>query len=248
VRWVVGDVHGCALELDRLLREIRFDPQRDELWAIGDLVNTGPESLGALRLWRDVGGRGVLGNHDIYAVRVFDGSRPRREDDTLDELLGAPDAAELLDRLRNLPILAPLAAHDDARPAWLVHAGLHPRWDDLERVARRLEAGPRDDTWLRGPWVRFATRVRCCTTDGEMNEDPGPPEDCALPYRPWEEYYRGSALVVHGHWATRGAYRGPTTMSLDSGCVYGGPLTAWCHEEDRVVQVPSRRAAQGRNR
>jgi len=242
VRWVVGDVHGCAQELDRLLRQIRFDPQRDELWAIGDLVNTGPESLEALRLWRDVGGRGVLGNHDIYALRVFDGSRGRRADDTLDKLLAAPDARELFDRLRALPVLARLPAGGGSAPAWIVHAGLHPRWDDLEQVARRLDTGPHDEAWLRAPWVSFATRVRCCTADGEMNDDPGPPGGCRPPYRPWDDHYRGTELVVHGHWATRGAYRGPTTMSLDSGCVYGGPLTAWCHEEDRQVQVASRSA------
>jgi len=242
VRWVVGDVHGCAQELDRLLRRIRFDPQRDELWTIGDLVNTGPESLDVLRLWRDSGGRGVLGNHDIYALRVFDGSRRRRAEDTLDELLSAPDAPDLFDRLRALSALARLPGADDLVPTWIVHAGLHPRWADLKEVAHRLDSGPHDEAWLRSPWVSFATRVRCCTADGEMSDDPGPPARCRFPYRPWDEHYHGTELVVHGHWAMRGAYRGSNTMSLDSGCVYGGALTAWCHEEDRLEQVPSRRS------
>jgi len=242
VRWVVGDVHGCARELDRLLRRIRFDPQRDELWSIGDLVNTGPDSLAALRLWRDVGGRAVLGNHDIYALRAFGGSRARR-DDTLDELFEAPDAGELLEALRAQPVLVFHAGSDTVPPVWLVHAGLHPQWHDLDRVARRLDTGPHDDDWLRAPWVGFATRVRCCTPDGEMSDDPGPPASCEPPYRPWDDFYRGPALVVHGHWAMRGAYRGPFSMSVDSGCVYGGSLTAWCHEEDRLVQI---RAGTGR--
>ena len=240
MRWVVGDVHGCARELERLLRRIRFDPHADELWSIGDLVNTGPDSLEALRLWCDAGGCGVLGNHDIYALRVFDGSRKRRED-TLDGLLAAHDAAELFDRLRALPVLVHLPGGGGVPEAWLVHAGLHPGWNDLARVARRLDETPHDDYWLRAPWVDFATRVRCCTADGEMNDDPGPPEACRPPFRPWDDYYRGPALVVHGHWATRGAYRGPATMSLDSGCVYGGPLSAWCQEEDRLVQVKAGR-------
>ena len=238
MRWVVGDVHGCARELDDLLRAIRFDRARDRLWAIGDLVNTGPDSLAVLRLWRDVGGRAVLGNHDVYALRAFSGSRPRRHD-TLDELFGAPDAAELLERLRAQPVLAQLAAGDEAPPAWLVHAGIHPQWSDLESVALRLAAVPHDDEGLREPWVGFATRVRCCTADGEMSDDPGPPEDCKPPFRPWDDFYRGPTLVVHGHWAMRGAYRGPHAMSLDSGCVYSGSLTAWCHEEDRLVQIPA---------
>ena len=240
MRWVVGDVHGCARELERLLRAIRFDPQADELWSIGDLVNTGPESLEALRLWRDARGRGVLGNHDIYALRVHDGSRKRRED-TLERLLAAPDAEELLERLRALPILAHLPAVGQGPEAWLVHAGLHPRWSALAPVARRLDQGPRDEHWLRSPWVDFATRVRCCTAGGEMLDDPGPPENCRPPFRPWDAYYRGPVLAVHGHWATRGAYRGAFTMSLDSGCVYGGPLTAWCQDEDRLVQVQGRK-------
>ena len=236
MRWVVGDVHGCARELERLLERIDFDPARDELWSVGDLVNTGPDSLAALRLWRDVGGRAVLGNHDIYALRAFSGSRPRRND-TLDELFAAPDAAELLERLRAQPVLVRLPGRDAAPPVWLVHAGIHPRWDDLERVAQRLAAAPHDDDGLRAPWVAFATRVRCCTAEGEMSDDPGPPADCAPPFRPWDDFYPGPTLVVHGHWALRGAYRGRHTMSLDSGCVYGGSLSAWCQEEDRLVQI-----------
>ena len=87
--------------------------------------------------------------------------------------------------------------------------------------------------------VSFATRVRCCTPEGERCRETGPPEECLVPYRPWDEFYTGDLLVVHGHWARRGHYRGERTLGLDSGCVYGGALTAWCHEEDRIVQVPA---------
>jgi len=243
MRWVVGDVHGCAFELDRLLTKIGFDPARDELWSVGDLVNTGPDSLATLRLWRDVGGRAVLGNHDIYALRVNDGKRQRRPD-TLAELFVADDADMLFERLRTQPILARLEAKGNVRPVWLVHAGLHPAWDDLAGVAQRVNPGPHDEAWITSPWVSFATRVRCCTSDGEMDRNPGPPESCRPPFRPWDDFYDGRDLVVHGHWAQRGFYRTAGTMSLDSGCVYGGELTAWCQEEDRLVRVP----AQGRNR
>lgn len=243
MRWLVGDIHGCARELDRLLADIRFDPSRDELWTVGDLVNTGPDSLAALRLWRDVDGRGVLGNHDIYALRAYAGVRDRRPD-TLDALFAADDASELLGALRELPVLARLPGDEGVAPVWLVHAGLHPEWDGLPGVAERINRKPHDDAWLNSPWVSFATRVRCCTADGEMSRDPGPPTACEEPFRPWDSYYAGTDPVVHGHWAQRGFYRAGATMSLDSGCVYGGKLTAWCQQDDQLVEVP----AQGRNR
>jgi bis(5'-nucleosyl)-tetraphosphatase (symmetrical) len=242
-RWVVGDLHGCARELDRLLREVRFEPATDELWSVGDLVNTGPDSLATLRLWRDVGGRAVLGNHDVYALRVRAGRR-RRKPDTLDELFAAEDGDRLLERLRAQPVLARLDGGDGSDAVWVVHAGLHPRWEDLPELSRRINEVPHDDAWLVDPRVTFATRVRCCTVDGRMADETGPPARCADPFRPWDDLYDGSELVVHGHWAQRGSYRGERTLGLDSGCVYGGWLTAWCQQEDRLVRVRS----QGRNR
>jgi len=241
MRWVIGDVHGCAAELESLLAAIRFDPAGDELWSVGDLVNSGPESLAVLRLWRQLGGRAVVGNHDAYALQVHAG-RVERRADTLDELLAAPDRDQLMDFLRSLPALSPLPATDGGRDAWIVHAGLHPEWSDLRAIARRLDAAPRDETWLERPEVRFATRVRCCRADGERQRESRGPEHCRPPYRPWDAFLSSPGLVVHGHWAARGHYRGPSSLGLDSGCVYGGALTAWCQEEDRIVQVPARRA------
>ena len=237
MRWVVGDVHGCAVALELLLEAIRFDPASDELWSVGDLVNTGPDSVGVLRLWRATGGRGVLGNHDVHALRVKAGQRELRQEDRLDDLLAAEDSTELLAALRSLPVLARLPESRQVREAWLVHAGLHPGWTDLPAAARRLNALPRSDAGLRDPELAFATRVRCCLPGGERLSFAGPPRDCPAPYRPWDAFYRGEALVVHGHWAMRGHYRGERTLGLDSGRVYGGPLTAWCQEEDRIVQV-----------
>jgi bis(5'-nucleosyl)-tetraphosphatase (symmetrical) len=240
MRWVVGDIHGCAIELDRLLQVIRFDPSEDELWSVGDLVNTGPDSLETLKLWRDVGGRGVLGNHDIHAVRMFAGTRKRRREDTLDALFESTEAQPLLDGLRELPILVHLPGGDHVRDAWLVHAGLRPDWADLHEVAESINEPTHDEEWLTSPSVAFATRVRCCTPDGEMNKDPGPPRACKPPFAPWDHLYQGRTLIVHGHWAMRGSYRGKTTIGLDSGCVYGGRLTAWCQEEDRTADVSGR--------
>lgn len=241
MRWIVGDIQGCASEFERLLRDIRFDPARDELWCLGDLVNRGPDSRAVVRLWIDVGGRAILGNHEVHVLLAASGRRPRKPEKlrSVRSLLDAPDAADLLDRLRRLPVMVRLPAVGDGPDVRIVHAGLHPAWSDLDAVAERLNAGPFDDDRLLGEDLDFAVGVRCCTPDGERSDDAGPPSGCAPPFRPWDAYYRGESLVVHGHWATRGFYRGKRTMGLDSGCVYGGALTAWCQDEDRVVQVPA---------
>ncbi len=238
MRWIVGDLQGCARELEQLLKAIRFSPSQDELWCAGDLINRGPDSLATLRLWRDLGGRGVLGNHEIYALLARSGRWPRK-DDTLQPLYDAHDADTLFQRLRDLPVLAHLPARDSslAHGVWLVHGGLHPQWTDLFALAARSNEGAHDDRWLKSDPVSFMTRVRCCTETGERNRFDRQPEDCPAPFRPWDDFYEGEALVVHGHWAWRGHYRGKRTLGLDSGCVYGGPLTAWCMEEDRIVQV-----------
>lgn len=239
MRWVVGDVQGCARELEQLLETVRFDPARDELWSLGDLINRGPDSLEALRLWRDVGGRAVLGNHDVYALRAHE-VPSRRKPDTLDALFEAADGPELLARLRAQPVLVHLDASGGAvGEAWIVHAGLDPRWTDLSAVASTFDAAEHDDAWLEDPDVAFAVRVRCCNEAGKRCRHTGSPESCPEGFRPWDAFYRGESLVVHGHWARRGYYRGRRTMGLDSGCVYGGALTAWCQEEDRIVQIPA---------
>jgi bis(5'-nucleosyl)-tetraphosphatase (symmetrical) len=244
VRWLVGDLQGCAEPFERLLKEIRFDPGRDELWCVGDLVNRGPDSAAALRLWKDIGGRGILGNHDVYAL-LADSGACERKNDTINDLFAANDRGVLFDSLRRLPVLVHLPAPSDggdlAEDVWIVHAGLLPGWTDLDRVSAALDDSTHDDAWLRSDLVNAATRVRCCTPDGELSRDTGPPEACADPFRPWDAYYQGATRVVHGHWARRGYYRGEHTMGLDSGCVYGGPLTAWCQDEDRIVQVPGQK-------
>ena len=238
MRWVVGDLQGCAAELEELLETVDFDPARDELWCVGDLVNRGPESLRVLELWHAVGGKAVIGNHEVYALCAHTGRWPRKKD-TLDELYASADAQVWLDRLRALPVLVFLPG-EGGPDAWIIHGGVHPKWTDLEAVAARLNGGAHDDDWLLSDEVSFATRVRCCDENGERSRFDRKPEDCPPPYRPWDELYAGDTLIVHGHWAWRGHYRGPKSLGLDSGCVYGGPLTAWCQQEDRIVQIPAR--------
>jgi bis(5'-nucleosyl)-tetraphosphatase (symmetrical) len=244
MRWIVGDIQGCAREFDDLLEQARFDPSRDELWCLGDLINRGPDSVATLVLWRDVGGRALLGNHEVNALRAH-AKRTSRKNDTLDALFDSPDAANWFTRLRDLPVLVRLPGSGGATDAWIVHAGLDPRWNDLEAIAQRLNPGPHDDEWLESEEVSTVTRLRCCDGEGRQIRFTGPPGDCPEPFAPWDAFYQGPDLVVHGHWARRGYYRGERTMGLDSGCVYGGALTAWCQEEDRIVQIPSRESGHG---
>jgi bis(5'-nucleosyl)-tetraphosphatase (symmetrical) len=236
VRWIVGDVQGCVREVEQLLGAIEFDRTRDQLWSTGDLINRGPHSLATIRLWRELGGRAVIGNHEVYALCARSGRWPRKRD-TLDELFQAPDADELFAWLRTFLSMAWLPGGDGVRDVWLVHAGIHPRWTDLHAVAAELEAREHDDDWLLSDEVSFLTRVRCCTESGERSSYDRGPEGCPPPYRPWDDFYDGPARIVYGHWAWRGHHRTRNTIGLDSGCVYGGPLTAYCVEEDRVVQV-----------
>lgn len=248
MRWIVGDLQGCARELDDLLEHVRFDASRDELYAVGDLINRGPASLEVMRLWHAVGGKGVIGNHEVYALLVHTGRWPRKGD-TLAALFADPECEAHLARVRALPALhfLPGDAAAGVRDVWLVHAGIDPRWGDLHELAAMLDALPHDDAWLEREEVCAATRLRCCTASGERSRYDHEPSGCPPPHRPWDEFYAARVAdsvapprIVYGHWARRGHHRTPHGIGLDSGCVYGGPLTAWCMEEDRIVQIPSR--------
>jgi bis(5'-nucleosyl)-tetraphosphatase (symmetrical) len=232
-RIFVGDIQGCRAEFEELLETVRFDPAADVLHPVGDLVNRGPDSLGALRLCKELGARPVLGNHDLHLLRAAAGLRAPAPGDTLDELLAAPDRDELLAWLAAQPFVR---VFDDL---YLVHAGLHPRWDDPVRAL----AGA--DPLAPSPAVQFATRVRYCDAHGER-----PADDEAAPpgFEPWDRFYEpslhGGRRVVFGHWAARGLVRTEKVIGLDSGCVWGGALSAWIPEERRVVSVPAQRVWQ----
>lgn len=234
-RIFVGDIQGCREELERLLEKIRFDPAADGLYPVGDLVNRGPDSLGALRLVRALGGRPVLGNHDLHLLQIHAGLRSPGRKDTLDDLLRAHDAGQLCAWLAAQPFLRVFP------DVYLVHAGLHPAWTD---PAAALDGR---DPLEPDAAARFATRVRHCDPEGRMPESgrmpPGPR------FAPWFEYYvpsrHGGRTVVFGHWAARGLVCQPHVRGLDTGCVWGGRLTAWIAEEDRLDDVPAARAYAG---
>lgn len=234
----MGDLHGCADELEELLAALGYDPARHELWFVGDLVNRGPASARALRRVIELGADSVLGNHDLHLLRAAAGCRRRLRGDTLDDVLAAPDRDELLAWLRRRPLVR---EWDDLV---LVHAGLHPDWEKPREVAAPLEAElARGRVPDEDPALRFLTTVRWCDARGSLPPKGSEPEPGSR-FRPWDELYRGERLVVFGHWATRGLVRGERVRGLDTGCVWGGRLTAWVAEEDRFVSVPARRAYQ----
>ena len=262
-RYAVGDIQGCDEELQTLLERLKFSADRDQLWFVGDLVNRGPDSLPALRRVRSLGDNAVvvLGNHDLHLLAVAHGARRPRPSDTLDEVLAAPDRDALLEWLITRPL-----AHAQGADL-MVHAGLVPQWTVAGTLALAREVGealrhdPRalfehmygnePDRWderLAGVHrLRFAinvlTRLRVCTADGRVDlgvkgEPPSPPS----PLRPWfahAERASREARVIFGHWSALGLVREHGVIGLDTGCVWGGALSAVDLDSERaVISVP----------
>lgn len=232
-RIVIGDVQGCLEPLDRLLRRLALR-SGDRLYCAGDLVNRGPDSLGVLRRLRTIGAQGVLGNHDLKLLSLAGEAAGRAVPPELRPVLDADDASDLIGWLAAWPVL--LVEPDMV----VVHGGLHPAWSDLAAVADALNgAVPAHLDGRRDARIGFATEVRHCAADGRRPAVDDPPP--GPPFAPWDHWYRGARTVVFGHWARRGLVLGARVRGLDSGCVYGGPLTAWIAEEDRCIQVPGLR-------
>jgi bis(5'-nucleosyl)-tetraphosphatase (symmetrical) len=259
--YAVGDVQGCYDPLRRLLDTAGFDPARDALWLVGDLVNRGPQSLEVLRYVKRLGERAVvvLGNHDLSLLVVAAGVRPPHAEDTFGAVLRAPDRDELLDWLRRRDLMH--VAHGYA----MVHAGLLPQWSiaqaralaaEVESALRgadyveflRAMYGNRPARWsdaLAGydrlrVIVNALTRLRLCTAEGEMEFSHKTGLDGApAGYLPWYEVpgraSRGTP-VLFGHWAALGLLLREDVLGLDSGCVWGRRLSALRLEDRRLFQ------------
>src|SRR5258706_9391146 len=259
-KYGIGDVQGCYDELQALLERVGFNRMHDRLWFVGDLVNRGPRSLQVLRFVKELGDRAivVLGNHDLHLVTQHEGFEKKRKDDTFEDVLGAPDARELVDWVRTWPMM-----HVEGNWA-MVHAGLLPQWEislalslakEVETALRAPDYrdflanmyGSKPDRWnaaLAG-WDRLRvivnamTRMRFCWADGVMEFNSNGVEPPAG-YRAWYEERRDQEAVVFGHWSARGLKLTEKIAALDTGCVWGGLLTALRLEDRWLAQVPSR--------
>ncbi len=253
--YAIGDVQGCYPELQRLLAKLHFDPAADRLWFCGDLVNRGGESLEVLRLVHRLRASSVvtLGNHDLslLAVAIREPEARARTNPDLRRVLDAPDSDELTDWLRGQSLL-----HHDAELGFtLVHAGLAPSWTlkQAMHIAREVELalrgpghrallqrmfGNRPARWsskLRGQdrlraAINIFTRMRYCDAHGRIDFDvKGPPGSQRAGLYPWFEVpglRMRATRIVCGHWSALGRFAGLGTYAIDTGCVWGGQLTA----------------------
>ncbi|MDR7088023.1 MULTISPECIES: symmetrical bis(5'-nucleosyl)-tetraphosphatase [Cellvibrio] len=259
--YAIGDIQGCLEPLQCLLQEIKFNPSKDKLWLAGDLINRGPDTLETLRfLYRLRDSITiVLGNHDLHFIAVYYGQRKRGKNDTLDELLRAPDCADLVYWLRQQK----LVHHDPLLNFTMVHAGIPPQWDLSEALAHAREVEnvlqtDKVEIFLAGMYgnlpnrwndnlagvdrlrliTNYFTRMRFCSADGELELQTKESVDAApIGFAPWFSFAERKTWdqrILFGHWA---ALEGRTDVenvyALDTGCVWGGSLTALRLEDER---------------
>jgi len=252
--YAVGDLQGCLEALHCLLEKVAYDPARDRLWLVGDLVNRGPQSLETLRFLYSIRESlvCVLGNHDLHLLAAGKNIERLKKSDTLREIIEAPDSAELLDWLRQQKLMH----YDEQRNVALVHAGIAPQWSLRKalKCAAEVEAALQDDNMLPlyldgmygndpAKWdsdlkgvtrlrviTNYFTRMRFCTAEGKLDLKSKEGVDSAPPgYKPWfqhKERKTKDVKIIFGHWAAlEGKVLEPGISALDTGCVWGGALT-----------------------
>lgn len=249
--YLIGDLQGCCDAFERLLATLDYSPSRDHVYILGDLVNRGPNSLAVLERLAGFGesATSLLGNHDLHLLAVAHGVRKAHRNDTLEGILNSPERERWLDWLRHQRMA--VQAH-----GWLmVHAGVAPQWTTADTLALAAEAeallrGPdlpafldvmysnlpaRWDAGLQGPdrlrfIINVLTRMRFCEADGTMDFQLKEGADAAPPHlMPWFDVpgrLTADTPVAFGHWSTLGHLERPDILPLDTGCVWGGALTA----------------------
>ncbi len=253
--YLMGDVQGCAQAFERLLDEIAFSPSRDQLVLLGDLVNRGPDSATVLRRVQGLGAsaRSLLGNHDLHLLGVACGARPPGRHDTLSDVLQAPDRDAMLEWLRHQSMA--LHAVIGQRDLLMVHAGVLPQWSVQDALARAAEVeavlrSPRFGDFLPAMYgntpaqwhdelcgndrlrviVNAFTRLRFCSAEGVMEFETKDSADTApAGYFPWFDVpgrRTQNATIACGHWSTLGWRSRPDLIATDTGCVWGGCLSA----------------------
>lgn len=269
--YVVGDLQGCNEQITKLLKRINKSTPHANLLFTGDLINRGPDSLATLRNLRKLAlenrAQTVLGNHDLHLLAVSQGIRQPHRTDTIDDILHAPDREDLLDWLRHRPLALLEQGH------LLFHAGVLPQWSteqtlELAREVETVLQGPNWVDFLRNMYgnepahwsddlqgydrlrciVNALTRLRFCTPDGDIDFTIKEGLEAAPPgYVPWFDMPgRKTAAVtcVFGHWASLGLVLRPNLIGLDTGCVWGGKLTAVRLEDRALFQVDCPAAQQ----
>ncbi|WP_249978677.1 symmetrical bis(5'-nucleosyl)-tetraphosphatase [Vreelandella olivaria] len=266
--YAIGDLHGCYVEFIALLEQLNFDPAQDTLWLVGDLINRGPGSLDCLREVKALGNsvRCVLGNHDFHLLVVARGGGQLKKYDTLDDILAAPDREGLLDWLQSQP----LAVYQD--DALMAHAGVLPFWSAQQTVSLSQEVQVALSSEHSGAFltqlfgnhpdrfvddlegidrlrciVNVLTRMRFIDAQGRLDFAAKEGLDSAPKgFYPWFQYPRNDDLkLLFGHWA---ALEGQTpgaqvnVSAIDTGCVWGGSLTALNLETGERTSVPSQQA------
>lgn len=263
--YFVGDIQGCFVELQRVLAKVDFNPSRDELWAVGDLVARGPDSLATLRYFQSLGdsAKTVLGNHDLHLLALHGKLKRDKPKDNLTPLLNAPDIDGLIHWLRHQPLMRELPE----QRVIMTHAGVPPQWslDILRQESALVSDALKQPDYLEAlvgkmysdtcdRWdptalglnrlcfcINALTRMRYLHVDGHLDfVSKQPPENGTNPQlRPWFEFtspLRQSHTLVFGHWAAlMGKVSDPQLKALDTGCCWEEHLTLWHLEKNQKI-------------
>ena len=254
--YLVGDIQGCDKPLEQLLQKIDFSPSRDTLYLLGDLVNRGPQSAEVLRRCMAYGDavKALLGNHDLHLLASAYGMRKAGKRDTLQNILNAPDREELLHWVSQQPLVRSLQSKS-GQQLLMVHAGVLPQWsfEDTLQLADEVHQQVKSAALpeflmhmygnLPNQWqstltgsdrlrviVNALTRIRFCTEDGTMDFDSSESADSApqglIPWFECPQRQTANVTIAFGHWSTLGLMNRPNLIALDTGCVWGGHLSA----------------------
>ncbi|MFV0476816.1 MAG: symmetrical bis(5'-nucleosyl)-tetraphosphatase [Parahaliea sp.] len=264
--YAVGDIQGCLQALKCLLKKVAFNPDRDRLWSVGDIVNRGPNNLKTLRFLYDMRHNLnlVLGNHDLHLLAIAAGVRKANASDTLDKILAAPDRDQMLNWLLHQPLLHYENGYT------MVHAGIPPQWSVEDALRYSLEVedvlqsehcteffrhmyGNEPAIWadnLSGyarlrTITNYLTRMRFCTREGELDLiSKGPVPTSGKKVTAWFSHPHRRTLndrIIFGHWASLGGRTdSPNTIGLDTGCVWGGALSIYCLETGQWTRCQCR--------
>ena len=253
--YFIGDIQGCDAAFARLLEQIDFSASRDTLYLLGDLVNRGPDSAGVLRRAMQLGDsvRALLGNHDLHLLAAAHGARHPSRRDTLGSILDAADRDAMLEWVRQQPLARSFAQNGEQM--LMIHAGVLPQWtleetlgyaDEVQQMLRSPDLpeflkqmyGNLPDRWskdLQGAdrlrvIINALTRLRFCSPDGVMDfestESAATPPEGLMPWFDVPGRKTADKLVAFGHWSTLGLVNRPNLLALDTGCIWGGSLSA----------------------